>query len=134
MTGVPWQLHHLGVACHSLTADAAALAPLGYAAESPPFEDDRQGIAGQFFVGPGARLELLVNLPGRHILDPWLGRGSAVYHQAFEVPSLAEALEDLRRQGAKVAAPPAPAVAFGMREIAFLLLRNLLLIELIQMG
>ena len=58
--------------------------------------------------------------------------GVKFYHQAFEVDALDDALATLRDVGARVVSPPAPAVAFGGRPIAFILLRNMVMVELIQ--
>ncbi len=124
--------HHFGVACKSLDREAAAYAPLGYQAEAPDFLDPIQGVQGRFLVGGGPRIELLVAMEGRDVLDPWLKGGSRIYHQAFETPDLPAALDELRGVGARVVVQPVPAVAFGGRDICFLMLRTMSLIELIS--
>jgi methylmalonyl-CoA/ethylmalonyl-CoA epimerase len=131
-SGMDLVFHHLGVACRDLDAEEQVWTPLGYVRESADFEDPRQQIRGRFLVGPGPRLELLVGTPGSTVLDPWLSRGIKIYHQAFEVPAVAGAIEALVVDGARVVVEPVPAVAFGGREIAFLMLRNGSLIEVIQ--
>jgi methylmalonyl-CoA/ethylmalonyl-CoA epimerase len=124
--------HHLGLACRDLDVEQRAWTPLGYRRESPDFEDPRQQIRGRFLVGPGPRLELLVGTPGSTVLDPWLGRGIKIYHQAFEVPDIRGAIASLLAARARVVVEPVPAVAFDGREISFLLLPNGSLIEVIQ--
>jgi methylmalonyl-CoA/ethylmalonyl-CoA epimerase len=124
--------HHLGVACRDLDVEEQAWTPLGYSRERSDFEDPRQQIRGRFLVGPGPRLELLVGTPGSTVLDPWLGRGIKIYHQAFEVPSVGGAIEAFVADGARVVVEPVPAVAFDGRDIAFLMLRNGSLIEVIE--
>ena len=66
------------------------------------------------------------------MLDPWLGRGIKIYHQAFEVPAVRGAIEAFLQIGARVVVEPVPAVAFDMREIAFVMLRNGSLVEVIE--
>ena len=55
-----------------------------------------------------------------------------MYHQGFEVASLETAIQDLRKQGALVASPPKPAVAFGGRRVAFLVFPTGMPFELIE--
>ena len=126
--------HHVGLACADIEAEAARLAPLGYAMEAEAFVDPRQGVRGVFLAGQAPRLELLEPLPGREdgVLAPWLAASIKLYHLAYETPDLAGKIAQLRASRAKVVVEPVPAVAFGGRHIAFLLLPNRLLIELIE--
>ena len=94
--------------------------------------DERQGIRGRFIVGPGPRLELLVALPGSTVLEPWLRKGVKYYHEAFFVPDLGRGIDELCANGGKVVVEPVPAVAFDNREIAFVMLPNVTLVELVQ--
>ena len=124
--------HHLGVACRNLAAETDAFAAIGYRPEGFDFVDERQGVRGRFLAGPGPRLELLVGLPGSSILEPWLQKGVKFFHQGFLVDGLAETLDSLRGSGGRMVSAPTPAVAFDGREIAFVMLRNLAMVELIQ--
>jgi hypothetical protein len=83
-------------------------------------------------VGPGPRLELLVALPGSTVLEPWLRKGVKYYHEAFFVPDLGRGIDELCANGGKVVVEPVPAVAFDNREIAFVMLPNVTLVELVQ--
>lgn len=126
------QFHHTGVACTNLDTETRLFEMLGYQAEGGEFVDERQGIRGKFLIKDGARIELLVNLSGAGVLTPWLQRGVKLYHLAYEVDSLPEAIAFLLSQKARLTTEPLPATAFGGREIVFLILPNLLLIELIS--
>ena len=126
--------HHVGVACTDIVAEARHFAVLGYVAEGKPFEDRGQGIRGVFMTGQTPRVELLQALdatPGG-VLVPWLERDVKLYHLAYRVADLAASIGSLRAAGAKLVVAPAPAVAFGGRDIAFLMLPNRLLVELIS--
>jgi methylmalonyl-CoA/ethylmalonyl-CoA epimerase len=125
--------HHVGVACADITAEAARLAPLGYVAEGAEFVDPDQGVRGIFLTGQAPRLELLEPLAGakEEVLASWLRRDIKLYHLAYETHSLSASIERLRSARAKMVVPPIPAVAFGGREIAFLVMPNSMLIELI---
>ena len=130
--GARRRFHHLGVACRDLEAEARSLQALGYQAEGADFADPVQGVRGRFLTGAGPRLELLVELAGSEVLRPWLVQGSRVYHQAYEVDDLDVEIVAFQAAGARALRTPAPAIAFGGRRICFLLLRNLMLVELIE--
>ena len=124
--------HHVGVACSDFAKEEGVFAVLGYRREGEDFKDPTQGIEGRFLVGAGPRLELLRNLEGRDTLTPWLRKGIRFYHVAYEVDDLSLAADRLAAAGAKVVVSPVPAVAFNGRKIAFFMLPNLSLIELIS--
>ena len=125
--------HHLGVACRSLDREAEVYAALGYERESDEFDDPGNGIRGVFLSGAGPRIELVVDRPGERVVEPWLRRGSAVYHAAFEVDDLPRSIAELTATHAKLIVAPRPAVAFAGRWIAFVMLRNRMLVELIAL-
>jgi methylmalonyl-CoA/ethylmalonyl-CoA epimerase len=126
------QFHHVGYACASLAKDRAQFEQMGYHAEGEAFADETQGIAGLFLTGPGPRVELLENLPERTTLSAWLAQGTRMYHFAYEVPDLAAALAWARGQRAMTTVQPVPAVAFGGRRIAFVMLRTGFMLEFIE--
>jgi methylmalonyl-CoA/ethylmalonyl-CoA epimerase len=128
--------HHVGVACTAIAAEERFFAMLGYRREGDVFEDRVQGIRGCFMAGQGPRVELLEPLAtgdAKSVLAPWLAQGVKLYHLAYLAPRLAAAIAALRAQRAKLVVAPVPAVAFGGREIAFVMLPNRLLVELIAM-
>ena len=132
--GDGFTFHHVGVACADIAAEARHYEALGYIAEGVAFEDPRQGVRGIFMATQSPRIELLAPLDGAAsgVLAPWLALGIKLYHLAYIVPRLAEAIAALRARRGKVVVAPVPAVAFGGRDIAFLMLPNRLLIELIS--
>ena len=124
--------HHIGVACRNLDAEERVYALMGYAREGTDFEDPIQGIGGRFLTGPGPRLELLIELPGSGVLTPWLRKGIRLYHLAWMTQDLSQASAALVADKARVVVAPVPAVAFGGRNISFLMLPNHQMIELIS--
>jgi methylmalonyl-CoA/ethylmalonyl-CoA epimerase len=124
--------HHIGVACADLAGGERAYSALGYTREGGEFDDPHLGVRGVFLHGAGPRLELLVDRPGAGVVAPWLKKGVSMYHLAFEVADLSASIVRIRGGGAKLIVPPRPAVAFGGRSVAFVMLRNLALIELIE--
>jgi methylmalonyl-CoA/ethylmalonyl-CoA epimerase len=124
--------HHVGVACKSITSEAGIFAALGYSAESKSFEDPVQGIRGQFLTGPGPRLELLEPLGASTVLDPYLRRGTKMYHLAFQASSIDLEISRLVKLGGRVVSDPVAAIAFDGRLVCFIMLKNFQLIELIE--
>ena len=124
--------HHVGLACTDLDAEERVFAALGYVREGPDFEDPAQGVRGRFLVGAGPRLELLSELPTGTVLGPWLRKGVKMYHVAYEAADLAAADIAVTGLGAKRVVAPVPAVAFGGRCIAFYMMPNGFLLELIE--
>ena len=133
--GADLAFHHVGVACADIGIEAARLSPLGYVAEGLEFTDAKQGVRGVFLTGQAPRLELLESLAGAEngVLTPWLAQEIKLYHLAYETRSLTRAIDRLRGECAKLIVPPVAAVAFNGREIAFLMLRNRMLVELIAL-
>lgn len=126
------RFHHIGWACESIERDQAQFGRLGFRAEGPAFSDPTQGIRGLFLVGAGPRIELLENLPGAQTLSPLLARGVRMYHLAYTVPDMQAALAATAAAGGKTLVGPVPAVAFGMRPIAFVMFRHGLMLEFIE--
>jgi len=126
------RFHHIGVACRDVEKEMQAFSILGYRIEGPPFQDPLQKISGCFLSGPGPRIELLAPLDESSPVESWLKKDAKMYHQAFEVESLAPAIAALSARHAVVVSRPKPAIAFGGRKVAFLLCPNGLLIELIE--
>ena len=60
-----------------------------------------------------------------------LKKGGGTYHLCYEVPDMHAAIEHLREKGSFLLSGPVPAVAFEMREIAWLMTEANLLVELV---
>lgn len=125
------EFHHVGVACRNLDVEETVFRGLGYRREGDDFVDPVQGVAGRFLTGAGPRLELLAPAADGGVLTPWLDRGAKLYHLAYLSRSIGADLERLKAARGRVMVGPVPATAFAGRAIAFVLLPNMLLIELI---
>lgn len=136
MTDAPlpstFSFHHLGYATRSLEVERDTFLRLGYRVEGEVFEDDLQGIRGVFLSGAGPRIELLENLSGSAMLDPWLASGTRIYHMGYSVPDLSSAIAWIVAEGAKIVAHPKPAIAFSGQRVAFVMLRNRFMLEFIE--
>jgi methylmalonyl-CoA/ethylmalonyl-CoA epimerase len=126
------EFHHVGYACGTLEADRIFFERLGYRQEGDEFADVIQGVRGCFMAGVGPRIELLENLPDRSTLTPWIDAGIKMYHLAYLVDRMDDALSWAQQSRARVVVSPVPAVAFGGRHIAFALFRNGQLLEFVE--
>ena len=130
---VDFRLHHIGYATKSIKADIPFFESLGYKQEGSFFEDFHQGIRGCFLTSTGSRIELLENLPVSKTLDCWLRSGIRLYHLAYLAPNLENALSWTRTNRGIVVSRPTSAVAFEGRRVTFVMMRNNLLLEFIEL-
>jgi methylmalonyl-CoA/ethylmalonyl-CoA epimerase len=126
------KFHHIGIACNNIEEEVKKLRGLNYTKISDIFTDNIQGVRGLFLEGEGPRLELLAPTSSLGVLTPWLKSGSKMYHMAYTTDiNLSKEIENLQKEGAKIVVKPTPASAFNQQMISFLMLPNMLLIELI---
>jgi methylmalonyl-CoA/ethylmalonyl-CoA epimerase len=123
--------HHVGIACERIEDEIRHYELLGYRAEGPIFEDSRQVIRGLFMRAGTMQIELIEPLSPESPVCTFLARGIQMYHQAFVSHNLRAAVRVLIDKGAVIVSHPKPAIAFGGRQVCFLLLPNRSLIELI---
>lgn len=127
-----FEFHHIAVATKGIQKELPSYALLGYKQESPYFTDTNQGIKGIFLAAKNQpRLELLENLPGSNTLDPYIEKNLKMYHSAYLVEHIEKAVEVLINCRAKIISPLKESTYFGKR-ICFLVLPNLMMIELIE--
>jgi methylmalonyl-CoA/ethylmalonyl-CoA epimerase len=130
-----FSFHHVGIAVRDLLkAIPMYKASLGYELTSGPFDDPIQNVSVCFLSrGKGDTvLELVAPLGPNSPVDRTLKKGGGPYHLCYEVSDISAAISFLTNQGAFLISGPAPAVAFEMREIAWLMTEMDLLIELVQ--
>lgn len=126
------QFHHVGLACAKIAAELPDLAALGYVPEGEIVEDPIQKVRLQFMVGGGPRLELIEPAAADSPVQGVLRRGSKFYHLAYEAADFDAAVAELERRKFAPIGPAAPARAFGMRRIVFMVSPTLTLVELIE--
>ncbi len=76
-------------------------------------------------------MELLVPATEEGVLNPWLKSGTKLYHLAYVTADIQLSYQRLVQSGAKVVVQPVPAVAFGGRLICFVMMPNMLMVELV---
>jgi methylmalonyl-CoA/ethylmalonyl-CoA epimerase len=130
-----FKFHHFGVAVRDMQRGIATFANLfGYELRSGPFDDPIQNVSICFLSREGADplLELVAPLGPNSPVDGILKKGSGIYHLCYEVPDIRAAIQRQQDAGSFLLSGPVPAVAFGMREIAWLMTEADLLVELLQ--
>lgn len=127
--------HHFGVAVRDLQQAIPVFGNMfGYQLKSGPFDDPIQNVSVCFLSrGDGDPvLELVAPLGPNSPIDRTLRKGGGIYHICYQVPDIRGAIEHLTELGSFLLSGPVPAVAFGMREIAWLMTEADLLVELVQ--
>lgn len=127
-----FDFHHIGVATKSIEKEMPTYLLLGYEKEDAVFQDETQGIRGQFLISKNCpRLELLENLPDSHTLDRQLESNQRLYHIAYCVKDIEKAMEAFANSRAKLLSPLKLSAYFGKR-ICFLMLPGMIMLELIE--
>jgi methylmalonyl-CoA/ethylmalonyl-CoA epimerase len=127
--------HHVGVAVRSLRDAIPNYQNLfGYQLISGPFDDPIQNVSVCFLSrgGTDTVLELVAPLGPNSPIRRTLKKGGGTYHVCYQVPNMQAAIAHLLNHGSMLLSGPVPAVAFEMREIAWLMTEGYLLVELLQ--
>jgi methylmalonyl-CoA/ethylmalonyl-CoA epimerase len=130
-----FQFHHLGVAVRDLgKAIPIYKALFGYELTSGPFDDPTQKVCVCFLSrGEGdMAIELVAPLGADSPVEATLKKGGGAYHVCYEVANMDAAVAHLMGEGSFLLSGPVPAVAYDMREIAWLMTKAKLLVELLQ--
>ena len=128
--------HHIGIAVRDLEPAILLYKDLfQYELESGPFDDPIQNVSVCFLSSPNhdPLIELVAPLGPNSPVDRALKQaGGGPYHFCYTVPDINTAIARFTEKGALLLSGPVPAVAFGMREIAWLQTEARLLVELVQ--
>lgn len=124
--------HHVGIASTSIAEEEKSFLLLGYVRETEIITDSTQKLKALFMTLGNMRIELLEPLSADSPVNAFIQRGIKMYHQAFFCGDILKTIDFFLEQGAYLAVPPVSAIAFNGRKIAFLMLRNKMLIEIIE--
>jgi methylmalonyl-CoA/ethylmalonyl-CoA epimerase len=130
-----FDFHHVGVAVRDLQEAIPSYKNLfDYKLVSGPFDDPIQNVSVCFLSrGEGdTTIELVAPLGPNSPIDRTLKKGGGTYHVCYQVPDIGAAIRHLAERGSLLLSGPVPAVAFEMREIAWLMTETDLLVELVQ--
>jgi len=131
------RFHHLGVVVQRLDDMVDAYRSLfGYRVLSGPVTDPVQRVTVCFLGSDdpaSPTVELVCPADRDSPVHGFLAKGIAAYHVCYEVDDLDAALAEVRSRACVVVAPPAPAVAFDGRRIAWFYTPARQLIELVEL-
>jgi methylmalonyl-CoA/ethylmalonyl-CoA epimerase len=141
------KLHHIGLVVPHLSELAEVFRNLGLKQATQPEPDPIQKVTASFIAadkGEGTYIELLEPLSDDSPITNFLKRrGGGLHHLCFEVDNIDRAVDELVAKGFKMVSAPVECVGYdrGFRpgstqptKIAFFLLLNKILIELLQKG
>jgi len=112
------------------------MSSVGATLHTPVVLDPTQRVKVAFLVPeqPGApQMELVEPVGEKSPVRRFLERGGGLHHVCYEVADIGAQLEYMQLEGATVIRRPRPAAAFGNRPIAWVLTRDKLLIEYLEM-
>ena len=127
---------HIGIVVKDIRAFGELLTQVfGAVAVSDIVEDPaQQALLQMFRIGDGL-LELIAPATDDSHVQTVLKRsGESLLHLCFETDDLDAELRRLRSQGVLVFRPPTPAVLFGEKRVAFVMLPNQMVVELVETG
>lgn len=130
-----FMFHHVGVAVRELQSAIPIFKNLfGYEVTSGPFDDPIQKVSVCFLSrGEGdAAIELVAPFGPDSPIIRTLQKGGGTYHICYQVENITAAIDYLTERGTLLLSGPVPAVAFEMKEIAWLMTGAKLLVELVE--
>ena len=105
----------------------------GYRQMTEVVENTRQRVKVCFMTKDGsATVKLIEPVEGNQSLRNFVNRGGGFHHVCFRCESISETMTDLTAKGLLTLVPPQPGEAFNNHDIAFLLGRYGMNIELID--
>jgi methylmalonyl-CoA/ethylmalonyl-CoA epimerase len=128
-------IHHIGIAVWNLESALRNYETLlDYKLIAGPVSDPIQKVS-VCFLSRGEEdtvIELVAPLGPNSPVDRTLKKGGGPYHICYQVSDINAAISHFIEQGSLLLSGPVPAVAFEMREIAWLMTESNLLVELVQ--
>ncbi len=128
------KFHHIGVATKNIEKEFTFYEKLGYKKESRNFIDETQNIKGIFITAHNSpRLELLETF-NSHVggIDYFVKNNIKMYHFAYETQNIENDILKYEKEfNAKIIVPITNATYFN--RICFFMLKNLFLIELVEL-
>ncbi len=127
-------IDHIGFAVKNLEEAIAYWAEVfGYRQMTEVVENTRQRVKVCFMTKKGSTIVKLIEpAEGNQSLQNFVNRGGGFHHVCFRCDSITETMTDLTAKGLLTLVPPQPGEAFNNHDIAFLLGRYGMNIELID--
>jgi methylmalonyl-CoA/ethylmalonyl-CoA epimerase len=137
-------LNHIGLVVKDASESAKLLGVLGFRQVTRPEPDPIQRVKACFLAateGTGPHIELLEPTDEDSPVAGFLAkRGGGLHHMCFEVDDIEDATRELEQKGFQLVSSPVECMGYDQSfeleqtRIAFFMLPNKLLIELLQKG
>jgi methylmalonyl-CoA/ethylmalonyl-CoA epimerase len=127
------KLHHIGYAVHDIQESAAQFALLGFEPASETTEDIERNVKICFMRNQDILVELVAPLSPKSPVSNWLLKNDcSPYHFCYESRNIHEDIKYLKENGANEISKPLAAPAIEGKLAAFLYLRSLGIVELVE--
>ena len=129
------KIDHIGYAVKRIDRALNFFETLGYTFE-PIIDDTDRNVKLAFGEKDGYRIELVAPLDKKQIspVDQYLSNTNGTpYHICYQSKNFNKEIEQLESQGYKVVIEPKPAVAFGGRNVVFMMNIGFGLMEIVEM-
>ena len=130
-------IHHIGIASADIHKELSIFKSLGFIKEDE-FIDKMQGVKGIFVIPsdralPQYRFELLENLHEEGPLTNYLKNKTKMYHIAYKSEDIQKDMQSLliAGGGGNILKTPITSASF-LKKICFVMLKNRLLVELVE--
>ena len=126
---------HIGVAVSNIKESLSVFNNLFELNDvSEIYEDTFQNIKISFFCFAGVKIELIEPLDSskKSPVDNIIEKNMSYYHLCFRTGCIEDEISQLVEKGAIVVTEPIPSLAFSNRKMAFLYIKHLGLIELVE--
>lgn len=131
-----WKIHHVGFVVDDIEQKLGPFCEsVGGVVTTEIFHDPLQKVKVVFLqpAGVGPLIELVAPAAENSPVTALAAKGGGMHHLCYEVEDLDESIRAMRATKAILLRPAKPAVAFEGRRIAWLMTREKLLIELLEM-
>ena len=125
-------IHHIGYLVKDIEKASKEFIRLGFLKQGEAVEDIDRGCLIAFFENGGYRIELVQAIDEQSpIYRLYKKHGNSPYHICYETDNLPLEIERMTAEGFVLLQPPSPAPAICDRQVAFLVSKNIGLIELL---
>ena len=128
-----FRIDHVGYAVRDMDLSRKQFEALGFVGHREVIEDETRNVRLLFMQLGDYTIELVAPLREGSPVDGYLKSvGPGTYHLCYAVDDIERQCAKLQQENYKVIVPPQPAVAMDNRKVAFLMHRDLGLIELLE--
>jgi len=126
---------HIGVAVRDINESLKSIRKIfAVSSKAKTYKDTLQNVKISFADIGGVKIELIepLDINKKSPVDNLIKNNTSYYHLCYSVVDIENTMFRLMKNGAIQVMPPVPAVAYGRRRVAFLFVRSLGLIELVE--